>query len=183
LHNLLTYEQFLNEQYLPYFGVKQALDDSVNFSQNANDFTRFYSMSPTWWNLWNTANKDKFEIVHDAFTKTYTVRSEGNVVFVYDYGRSKVFTNEKPDLFDLRSTPPKELEKAKNIDVEDPTKKPKEEKKEDKPKIEEDVTTDPNRTVGTGTYTSTTSHGSFLSRGYSNTTDSSSAGSIPVYTN
>lgn len=47
--------------------------------------------------------------------------------------------------------------------------------------IEEDVTTDPNRTVGTGTYTSTHSDPNVLTKGYSNTTDSGSNGSYPVY--
>jgi hypothetical protein len=47
--------------------------------------------------------------------------------------------------------------------------------------IEEDVTTDPNRTVGTGTYTTTHSDPNVLTKGYSNTTDSGSNGSYPVY--
>jgi hypothetical protein len=50
-----------------------------------------------------------------------------------------------------------------------------------KVQVEEDVTTDPNRTVGTGTYTSTHSDQNVTTRGYSNTTDPASGGSYPVY--
>lgn len=59
--------------------------------------------------------------------------------------------------------------------------KPKTLTDEDGVKLEEDVTTDPNRTVGTGTYTSTHSDPNVLTKGYSNTTDSGSNGSYPVY--
>jgi hypothetical protein len=59
--------------------------------------------------------------------------------------------------------------------------KPKALTDEDGIKVEEDVTTDPNRTVGTGTYTSTHSDPNVLTKGYSNTTDSGSNGSYPVY--
>lgn len=50
-------------------------------------------------------------------------------------------------------------------------------------KIEEDATTDPNRTVGTGTYTSTHSDPNFAVKGYHEVTDPSSAGSHPTYLN
>jgi hypothetical protein len=44
-------------------------------------------------------------------------------------------------------------------------------------KIEEDAVSDPSRTVGTGTYTSTTSDSNFMVGGSRNTTDASSGGS------
>jgi hypothetical protein len=52
---------------------------------------------------------------------------------------------------------------------------------DDGKKLEEDVTTDPNRTVGTGTYTPSHSDSNPTVSGYSNTTDSASGGSHPVY--
>jgi hypothetical protein len=48
-------------------------------------------------------------------------------------------------------------------------------------KVEEDLMNDPNRTVGTGTYTSTHSDPNVLTGGYHNSTDSASNGSYPVY--
>ena len=56
MKNLLSYEEFLGENYLPYFGVKQALDDSVNPDSGKKitikDFHRIYAMNTTWWNAW-----------------------------------------------------------------------------------------------------------------------------------
>jgi len=133
MKKLLTYEEFLKENYLPYFGVKQALDDSVeNDSTKISDFHRVYSMSPTWWNTWNAENKDKYKVDQDAFSKTYTASKDGKVIFIYDYSRNKIFTNEKPIIFQIKiDVSPEELDKSKNIDVEDPkgiVKKKKEEK-------------------------------------------------------
>jgi hypothetical protein len=48
-------------------------------------------------------------------------------------------------------------------------------------KVEEDVNSDPNRTVGTGTYTSTHSDPNVMTPGYTNSTDSASGGSYPTY--
>jgi len=48
-------------------------------------------------------------------------------------------------------------------------------------KLEEDVNTDPNRTVGTGTYTPSSSDPNPNVAGYANPTDSASGGSHPVY--
>jgi len=48
-------------------------------------------------------------------------------------------------------------------------------------KLEEDVNTDPNRTVGTGTYTPSSSDPNPNVPGYANPTDSASGGSHPVY--
>lgn len=50
-------------------------------------------------------------------------------------------------------------------------------------KLEEDAITDPNRTVGTGTYTPTHHDSNPTVPGYSNTIDPASNGSYPVYIN
>lgn len=52
---------------------------------------------------------------------------------------------------------------------------------DDGKKLEEDATTDPNRMVGTGTYSPTNSDPNPNVAGYSNATDSASGGSHPVY--
>jgi hypothetical protein len=134
MRNLPTYEQF-NENYLPYFGSKQALDDSanVNIQEKMSDFHRIYSMTPTWWTAWRKENEDKYEYKQDAFSKTYEVSKDGKVLFVFDYGRNKIFTNETPDMFTIKqNVSPEELEKIKDVDVEDPTAKPEEKEKEKK---------------------------------------------------
>jgi hypothetical protein len=126
MKNLPTYDQYLDENYLPYFGVKQAIDDSAKFKANENptaDFYRVYAMSPTWWAAWEMENGEKYEITQDAFTKTYEVRDKktDEVIFVYDYGRYKIFTDKKPQIFVLKSElTPTELDKAQNVDVADP---------------------------------------------------------------
>jgi hypothetical protein len=48
-------------------------------------------------------------------------------------------------------------------------------------KIEEDVNSDPNRMVGTGTYTPTHSDANFNVAGYFDNTDPSSMNSSPAY--
>jgi hypothetical protein len=134
MRNLPTYEQF-NEQYLPYFGSKQALDDSKNslLGEKMSDFHRIYSMTPTWWTAWRKENADKYEYKQDAFSKTYEVSKDGKVLFVFDYGRNKIFTNETPELFTIKqNVTPEELEKIKDVDVEDPNSK-----SEDSPKGKE----------------------------------------------
>jgi hypothetical protein len=135
MKNLLTYDEFLNENYLPYFGVKQALDDSVDNESGKpttiRDFHRIYAMTTTWWNAWKAENKDKYEFVQDAFTKTYDVKDKktGDLVFVYDYGRYKIFTNDSPSMFVLKNdVSPEELQKAEdNAENIDKTEKEKEE--------------------------------------------------------
>ena len=124
MKKLPTYEEYLKE------------NDSIK----TTDFHRIYAMSSTWWNTWNSENKDNYEISQDAFSKTYTVSKEGKVIFIYDYSRNKIFTNERPSLFSIKNdVSPEELDKSKNIDVEDPEgilKKKKE--AEDKSKEEEE---------------------------------------------
>jgi hypothetical protein len=118
MKNLPTYEQF-NEQYLPYFGVKQALDDSTNPGEKKSikDFNRIYAMDTTWWNAWKDENKEGYEYTQDAFTKTYDVKDKktGELIFIYDYGRYKIFTDQKPNLFILKNNiSPEELQKAED---------------------------------------------------------------------
>jgi hypothetical protein len=178
---LLSYKEFVNENYLPYFGVKQAIDDSYNkggvnhlIREKISDFNRIYSMTPQWWEAWKRENIESYQISQDAFSKTYEVKKDGVLVFVFDYGRNKIFTNQKPDIFTIKKEiSPEELEKIKSANVENPDKKQ---------KMEEDLQSDPNRTVGTGTYTSTTTYPNSVIGGYFNSTDSASGGSIPVYT-
>lgn len=138
MKNLPTYDQYVNENYLPYFGVKQALDDAKENdgkTTKLSDFHRLYAMSPTWWTAWRKENADKgYKIKQDAFTKTYEVSKDDVVLFVYDYGRYKIFTNEKPSIFVLKQdVTPEDLAKFKEVDVEDPNaKKDSEEDKADK---------------------------------------------------
>lgn len=187
---ILKYREFVNENYLPYFGVKQAIDDSLNkgdvknlIREKISDFNRIYSMTPQWWEAWKRENIKSYQISQDAFSKTYEVKKDGVLIFVFDYGRNKIFTNQKPDILRIkREITPEELEKIQSVDVEDPDKKEKSEKDSKKGKMEEDVQSDPNRTVGIGTYTSTTTYPNTVTTGYFNSTDSASGGSIPVYT-
>jgi hypothetical protein len=138
MKNLLTYDQF-NEQYLPYFGVKQALDDSKNFITNEekmSDFHRIYTMSPTWWIAWKRENGEDYGIKQDAFSKTYSVSKGGKVSFIFDYGRNKVFTNESPEILKLKKDlSQKEFDKIK--DKAEGVGKPKEDKGEKKEKKKE----------------------------------------------
>lgn len=81
--------------------LKGRLTGSVQEGKTS-DFNRILAMSPTWWVAWQEENKDKgYEITKDAFSRTYEVSKDGNVVFLYDYGRNKVFTNEDPQSFVL----------------------------------------------------------------------------------
>ena len=106
MRNLPTYDQFINEA-----------DKSKKV-----DFNLSYSMTPTWWAAWKAENADKgYSIEHDAFSKTYEVSKDGKRVFVYDYSRYKIFTNERPGAFLIKKEiSPKELEKIKSLDVDDP---------------------------------------------------------------
>jgi len=109
MRNLPTYEQF-NEQYLPYFGSKQALDDSIkptvkNEAHSTSELHRRYSMTPTWWAAWRLENeKEKgLKIDKDAFSKTYEVKDKNDkVLFVFDYARNIIFTNMAPSDFMLK---------------------------------------------------------------------------------
>ena len=101
-NHLLSYSQFVNESKI-------------------SDFNRQYTMTPTWWNLWKKKNEEKYEITQDAFGDTYEVKEKDGdkLVFVYDYGRFKIFTNETPELFSVPDNiDAKELKDAEEEDPE-----------------------------------------------------------------
>jgi hypothetical protein len=81
--------------------LKGRLSESIEEGKTT-DFNRILAMTPTWWIAWQDENKDKgYEIKKDAFSKTYEISKDDKVLFVYDYGRNKVFTNENPQSFVL----------------------------------------------------------------------------------
>ena len=129
--------------------VFEFFQDSVNRKMNEeedktaesiSDFERKYAMTPVWWAAWREENekKDGLKITKDAFSKTYEIRNkEGKLIFIYDYGRSSVFTNLAPNEFKLKEErTQKEVEKLeKKADkirgTAEPKKPEKEEKKDD----------------------------------------------------
>lgn len=102
--NLSHVFEFFNNE----IGVRESLSES-----KVSDFNRVYSMSPTWWVAWKTENEDKgYELKQDAFSKTYEVSKDDTILFVFDYSRNRIFTNESPETFTLKDNiTPKELEK------------------------------------------------------------------------
>ncbi len=81
--------------------LKGRLSESIQEAKT-QDFHRILAMSPTWWVAWQEENKDKkYDIKKDAFSKTYEVKKGDKVLFIYDYGRNKIFTNEDPQSFVL----------------------------------------------------------------------------------
>jgi hypothetical protein len=79
--------------------LKGRLSESIQEGKTT-DFHRILSMTPTWWVAWQEENKDKgYEFKKDAFSKTYEVSKDGKVLFIFDYGRNKIFTNEDPQSF------------------------------------------------------------------------------------
>jgi hypothetical protein len=79
--------------------LKGRLSESVSEGKTT-DFHRILAMTPTWWLAWQKENEDKgYEIKKDAFSKTYEVSKDGKVLFIFDYGRNKIFTNEDPQSF------------------------------------------------------------------------------------
>ena len=88
-------------------------------------------MNATWWSAWKEENKEKYEFTQDAFTKTYEVKNKetGQLEFIYDYGRYKIFTDSAPSLFVLKDeVSPEEMQKAEDkADEMDMTQKEKEE--------------------------------------------------------
>ena len=69
------------------------------------DLHRQYSMDPTWWSAWRLENeKEKgYKIENDSFSKTYEVKDKDDkTIFVFDYKRNKIFTNEAPSIFVLK---------------------------------------------------------------------------------
>jgi hypothetical protein len=84
---------------------------------DTSQFNRQYTMDPTWWSAWRLENEKEndLEIEQDSFTKTYEVKDkDGKVMFVFDYKRSKIYTNETPDTFVLKQEfSPDDMKKAK----------------------------------------------------------------------
>lgn len=129
--------------------VFEFFQDSINRKMNEeedktaesiSDFERKYAMTPIWWAAWREENeKEKdLKIKKDAFSKTYEVRDkDGKLIFIFDYGRSSVFTNLPAREFKLKEErSQKEVEKLeKTADkIRGTAEKPKEDKKDDKGK-------------------------------------------------
>ena len=66
------------------------------------DYSRVFSMNTTWWEAWKKENEGKFEISKDAFSKVYTIKKGKKDIFIFDYSRGKIFTNEDPEFFTLK---------------------------------------------------------------------------------
>ena len=130
--NLAHVFEFFNNE----IGVRESLSES-----KVSDFNRVYSMSPTWWIAWKTENGEDFDIVQDAFSKTYEISLNDKLIFVFDYSRNRIFTNESPEMFTLKDNiSPKELEKieTKADNLISNKVKPKKDKKKEEPKAEKD---------------------------------------------
>ncbi len=84
------------------------LKESVNEGEK---FNRQYDMETDWWDAWEKENESDFEIEKDEFQKSYTVKKGEDTIFIYDYRRNRVFTNEKPEMFVLKGEKPKEDKK------------------------------------------------------------------------
>lgn len=142
--NLSHVFEFFNNE----IGVRESLSES-----KVSDFNRVYSMSPTWWVAWKTENEEKgYELKQDAFSKTYEVSKEGKLLFVFDYSRNRIFTNESPETFTLKDNiTPKELEKieqkADSLLTNNVGKKP-EEKKPESEDDKEKKSKDPLKSLG-----------------------------------
>jgi hypothetical protein len=101
------------------FFKSENLGESLSES-NISDFNRVYSMSPTWWIAWRKENKEEGYIMkQDAFSKTYEVTKDEKLLFIFDYSRNRIFTNESPEMFTLKDNiTPKELEQIqKKADI------------------------------------------------------------------
>lgn len=82
----------------------EIMTESVTESFDTTSLHRRYTMTPKWWAAWRLQNEKpkKLNIEKDAFAKCYQVKNEnGEVVFVFDYARNIIFTNEKPDKFTI----------------------------------------------------------------------------------
>ena len=111
MKNLLSYSEYLGKS------------KKVNESKTS-DFNRLYTMTPTWWNLWKKKNESDYEITQDAFANTYEVKKKDSkdIIFIYDYARFKIFTNETPEIFTIPDDiDSEELKDAEDKDVEDGT--------------------------------------------------------------
>lgn len=87
--------------------LKGELSESkiIESVHSTTDLHRQFSMDPTWWSAWRLENeKEKsLTIEKDSFSKTYQVKDKNDkVIFVFDYKRNKIFTNESPNFFTLK---------------------------------------------------------------------------------
>jgi hypothetical protein len=126
------------------FFQRENLGESVTES-NISDFNRVYSMSPTWWIAWKEENKEnEYSMKQDAFSKTYEVKKGEKLLFIFDYSRNRIFTNESPEMFTLKDNiSPKELEKIeKKADILQNKAEPKKEGDDKKEKKEKDPLAD-----------------------------------------
>lgn len=99
--------------------IKNPLESKITEAvHSTTDLHRQFSMDPTWWSAWRLENeKEKgLKIDKDAFSKTYEVKDKDDkVLFVFDYKRSKIFTNESPNFFTLKDeVDSEELSKIKD---------------------------------------------------------------------
>jgi hypothetical protein len=89
-------------------GEAEDINDSKKITEGVHDTSelhRQFSMDPTWWAAWRMENEKELglKIEKDSFSKTYEVKDKDDkVLFIFDYKRSKVFTNESPNLFTLK---------------------------------------------------------------------------------
>ena len=92
---------------------------------DTTDLRRQFTMDPTWWSAWRLENeKEKgLKIEKDSFSKTYEVKDKDDkVIFVFDYRRNKIFTNEAPSVFTLKdemSTDDMNAAKDKSKEIKD----------------------------------------------------------------
>lgn len=87
---------FLNDEFKT--SVTESAHDTV-------DLHRQFDMSPVWWAAWRMENEKSkgLKIEKDSFSKTYEVKDKDDkVLFVFDYKRNKIFTNERPEYFTLK---------------------------------------------------------------------------------
>ena len=162
--------------------------DFVNETVSLAKLNRVYAMTPEWWSAWKLENIEKYNFEQDAFSKTFNVYDVNKkLIFVFDYARSKIFTNETPSSFLLKDELTQEemnkvkdkAEAIKNPEALDAQKELKKELEENPPKKKEVKEAE---MVGTGTSNPVSAADSNPKvKGYHNTTDSASGGSYPTY--
>lgn len=116
--------------------AEEKTDSKPEEKPKIGDLKNAYAVDPAWWELWksNVGKKDGYEFQEDGMTKTYIVKKDGEVVFVYDFERNKVFTNQGPEVITIPVTVDKEA-------VEDAEKKGKELADETPEEAEDEETT------------------------------------------
>lgn len=163
--------------------------DFVNEAVSLAKLNRVYAMTPEWWSAWKLENLEKYKFEQDAFSKTFNVYDGDKLVFVFDYSRSKIFTNETPSTFILKDELSQEemnkvkdkAEAIKNPEALDAQKELKQELEKNPPKKKEKEVEEAEM-VGTGTLTPTSPTDSNPKvTGYRNNQDSASGGSYPTY--